>query len=235
MAIPDLTRRARKRDATRAEILETAREQMAREGAAALSLRAIARQMGLSAPALYRYFPDRDALVTALIVDAFNALADAMAAAAGTPAPTQADRLVALGTTYRAWAIAHPQDYLLIFGTPIPGYRAPAEITAPAAKRGMDVLVEAVSAALDSGEFDPPPSYARPSRALQLQLSAWKTNYGYQARTLALHLALVAWTRIHGIVSFELTGALQPFFGDSTELYRAELHQLLLSAGLKTD
>jgi AcrR family transcriptional regulator len=235
MANPDLTRRARKRDATRAEILETAREQMACEGAAALSLRAIARQMGLSAPALYRYFPDRDALVTALIVDAFNALAADLETAAHSPAETQAARLLALGNAYRTWALARPQDYLLIFGTPIPGYHAPAEFTAPAAKRGMDVLVEAVSAALDSGEFDPPPSYTRPSRTLQLQLSAWKTKSGYRARTHALHLALNAWTRMHGLVSFELTGALQPFFGDITEIYRDELRQLLLSAGLKTD
>ena len=103
----------------------------------------------------------------------------------------------------------------------------------PAAKRGMDILVAVVDAALGSGEFDLPPHYARPSHALQAQLHAWQTDYGYQARSAALHLALVAWTRIHGLVSFELTGAFQPFFSDVSELYRSELHQLLIAAGLR--
>src|SRR5262245_25193306 len=100
------TRQANRRSATRQEILDTARAQIAAAGAAALSLRAIARQMQLTAPALYRYFADRDALVTALIVDAFHSLADSLAAA--RDAETQAGmgkRLLEIALAYRAWAL----------------------------------------------------------------------------------------------------------------------------------
>src|SRR6185295_1221679 len=102
------TRQATRRSATRQEILDTARAQMAEAGAAALSLRAVARQMQLTAPALYRYFADRDALVTALIVEAFNALADSLAAVRDSqPEAGLGQRLLAIGLAYRAWALAH--------------------------------------------------------------------------------------------------------------------------------
>jgi AcrR family transcriptional regulator len=131
------TRQARQRESqrqdTREEIKAFARQQMAAEGTAALSLRAIARDMEMTAPALYRYFPSREDLITALIVDAFNALADALEAA--DAAPTQQDygsRLRAVLMAYRGWALEHPTDFQLIYGNPIPGYSAPRELTVPA-------------------------------------------------------------------------------------------------------
>src|SRR5512141_2660275 len=111
------TRQATRRSATRQEILDTARAQIAATGAAALSLRAIARQMELTAPALYRYFPSRDALVTALIVDAYHSLADALEAARDAiPETDPVGRILNIGTAYREWALIKPQWYMLIFG-----------------------------------------------------------------------------------------------------------------------
>src|SRR5215211_2916846 len=105
------TRRERLRDAAYAEIKSIARRQMAEQGAAALSLRAIAAAMGVTPPALYRYYKSRDELVTALIVDAYNDMADALeAAAAAHPAADYAGRFLAVALAYRAWAIAHPAD-----------------------------------------------------------------------------------------------------------------------------
>jgi AcrR family transcriptional regulator len=113
------TRRERLRAATTSEIKQIARQQMAQKGAAALSLRAIAREMGMTSPALYRYFASRDDLVTALIVDAYNSLADALEAARhGCPPTDHKQRLLEMGLAYRNWAISHAQDYTLIFGTP---------------------------------------------------------------------------------------------------------------------
>jgi len=216
--------------------MSVARQQMAVEGASALSLRAIAREMGMTAPALYRYFRSRDDLVTALIVSAFGSLAGALEnAREAMPADDHPGRVLAIVMAYREWALTHPQDYLLIFGTPISGYVAPADITVPVAKRSMDVVVDALMAAWKAGDFEPAPEYARSSAALEAQLTAWKENYGYTAKTPAMHLALAGWGLMHGLVSLELVHQLQPFFGDATEIFRAQMLSLLKRAGLKID
>src|SRR5262245_85809 len=119
------TRREKQYAATSAEIKDTARRLMAEHGTAGVSIRAIARAMGLSAPSLYHYFPNRDELITALISDAFNALADELEQVRDRTAGTAAERLMAVVLAYRSWALAHPLDFQLIYGNPIPGYVAP--------------------------------------------------------------------------------------------------------------
>src|SRR4051812_32366671 len=115
------THRERVQQATREEIKETARRQMMEQGAASLSLRAIAAEMGLTAPALYRYYKNRDELVTALIVDSFYALGGALEAAGMTCAPGDyAGQFVAMMAAYRDWALANRADFTLIYGTPLP-------------------------------------------------------------------------------------------------------------------
>ncbi|HJW64451.1 MAG TPA: TetR/AcrR family transcriptional regulator, partial [Actinomycetes bacterium] len=130
-----LSRRERVRHATAAEIKAVARAQMAANGTAGVTLRAIAREMGMTAPALYRYFGSRDDLVTALVTDAYDALADAMEAAVDAVAPGRhTDRVRAAFGAFRAWGLEHPTEFALIFGSPIPGYVAP-EATRPAGTR----------------------------------------------------------------------------------------------------
>ncbi len=227
------TRRERQHQSIRAEIMDTARQQIAVEGAASLSLRAIARQMELTAPALYRYFKSRDELVTALIVTAYNSLADALEAARDAhPIDDHARRLYAVCLAYRDWALAHAQDYTLIFGTPIPGYVAPFEVTQPAAKRSMDVFVKLIQAAECADQLKPVLAYAQPSTALQKTLGKWKKDYGYTASTTVLHLALVGWSRLHGLILLELFHHVDPFFKDMNELYRTEVVALLEQSGL---
>src|SRR5436190_16826430 len=115
-------------------IKETAWKQIAESGAAALSLRAIARDLKITAPAIYNYFPDRDAMVTALIIDAYTSFGDSQIEARDTlPLENMIGRMRAVGVAYRKWAHTYPQRYQLIFGTPIPGYVAPLMEVLPSA------------------------------------------------------------------------------------------------------
>ena len=127
-------RRQRQRDATTAEIREVARRQLAVTGAAGLSLRAVAREMGLTAPALYRYYDDRDALLTALIVDGYTSLCEQLEAARDA-APDAAGQIAGMSLAYRRWAVTHPHEFALVFGAPVPGYAAPED--GPTHEAGM--------------------------------------------------------------------------------------------------
>ncbi len=135
-------------------IKDTAWKQIAESGAASLSLRAIARELDITAPAIYNYYPSRDDLVTALIVDAFTSLAEAQEASiTGLAQNRRAVRLSALGLAYREWAVTYPQRYHLIFGTPIPNYTAPEEVTQPAAAQALIPLIQAIQDLASAGEL----------------------------------------------------------------------------------
>ena len=128
-------------------IVETAWDQIASQGASALSLRAIARTLNISAPSIYNYFPDRDALVTALIIEAYESFgSQQLEARDSVPPQDLSGRLIAIGLAYRNWALKYPQRYQLIFGTPIPGYEAPMEKVLPSAARSLSALVSVVEA-----------------------------------------------------------------------------------------
>src|SRR5919206_353118 len=154
------TARERVRAELTAEITEAARRQLAEVGAAALSLRAVARELGMASSALYRYFPSRDELLTRLIIDGYDALGEAAEQADDGSAPP-ADRWLAVCRAVRAWARAHPQEYALLYGSPVPGYRAPQDTVPAAARVGLllgRVLGDAARAGLlpeTAGERDP--------------------------------------------------------------------------------
>ena len=222
MTIP--TRRERKRIATAEEIKDVAREQMAVTGAAGLSLRAVAAEMGMTAPALYRYYPSRDALVTALIVDAFDALGSAIRQAQSAAASeADADRILAGLRAYRAWSLAHPAEFQLLFGTPIPGYVAPREVTVPAASRAFAALLAIPFAAWERGAFPcvgaavPPinPDFPLPRDVYVRLIEGWGT--------------------VHGLISLELTGHLAPAIGDSEGAFERAIDHLVHSIGLSPD
>jgi AcrR family transcriptional regulator len=129
------TARERARAELTREIKQEARRQLAAHGAQGLSLRAVARELGMVSSALYRYFPSRDELLTALIIDAYDALGDtAEAADAGQPPADIRGRWEATCRAVRDWALAHPHEYALIYGSPVPGYRAPQATVAPATR-----------------------------------------------------------------------------------------------------
>jgi AcrR family transcriptional regulator len=142
--------RARVRAELTREIADVARRHLASAGAAALSLRAVARELGMASSAVYRYFPSRDDLLTALIVDAYDALGEAAERAeAAAPRDDLRARWHAGCTAAREWALAHPHEYALLYGSPVPGYAAPETTIAPAARVALvlcRVLADGVAA-----------------------------------------------------------------------------------------
>ena len=227
-----LTRRERQRAATIDEIKQIARQQMADKGAAALSLRAIAREMGMTSPALYRYFASRDDLVTALIVDAYNSFADTLMSAPEIyPQDDHAKRVAAIADAYRQWALSHSQEYTLIFGTPIPHYQAPMEVTGPAAGRSMLALIKELDSAYQAGKFNT----WEPSPALQEQMKYWIEKGGQEIPAAVVHAALGCWALIHGLVSLELYGHLSPDSdpGSTGLFFEAEVEATIKRLGLE--
>ena len=212
-------------------IKETAREQIAERGAAALSLRGIARELSITAPAIYNYFPSRDDLVTVLIVDAYHSLAAALAEARDVIHADHAASIIAGINAYRSWALTHAEEYGLIFGTPIPDYHAPMEITGPAAAESMIVLIQVLDAAYQDGNLTPgelPP-------ALGKMLHPWTEKLGYDGPPAIIHLALASWAQIHGLVSLELFGHLTaaPECNEVDALFEAEIQAMVARMGIE--
>jgi AcrR family transcriptional regulator len=203
-------------------IKDTAWKQIAEKGSSALSLRAIARELGITAPAIYNYFSSRDDLVTALIVDAFTSLGEAQQGSIQELSEDNLSaRLSTLGLAYRDWAITYPQRYQLIFGTPIPGYEAPADVTTPAAARSLEPLIETIQAIFAAGRLRADRSTAmRPE--LRSMLEAWSQYTGGNDPEV-LYTALVIWSRVHGLVSMEIGNQLPSFITDPGEIYRREI------------
>jgi AcrR family transcriptional regulator len=203
-------------------IKETAWKQIADKGAAALSLRAIARDLNITAPAIYNYFPRRDDLVTALIVDAFTSLGESQIdSIRDLPEDEFATRLSTLGLAYREWAITYPQRYQLIFGTPIPGYEAPADVTVPAAAWSLRPLIEAIHAIFVAGRLRVERSAAM-TPELESMLEAWSEFMG-GTDVEVLYSALVIWSRVHGLVSMEIGNQMPSFITDPGEIFRREI------------
>ncbi|MFF1791257.1 TetR/AcrR family transcriptional regulator [Kitasatospora sp. NPDC058243] len=217
------TPRERYRAQVQEEIKERAWEQIATAGASALSLNAIAKRMGMSGPALYRYFASRDELITELVRDAYRSLADAFQARAAAGAD-----LAGLAQALRRWALDDPQRYLLVYGTPVPGYRAPEDTTRISVEI-MAVLLDACTAELSPAEQSPavsPSSAVSPSPfdAHLAEHRAWAGEH--PAPPAVLHLALAVWTRLHGVLSLELAGHFTGMGFDPAQLYAAELRSL---------
>jgi AcrR family transcriptional regulator len=202
------TARQRARAELTREIKEAARRQLAETGAPQLSLRAVARELGLVSSALYRYFPSRDDLLTALIIDAYNSLGEAAEAAAeanGAAGPRSGWRAVCHAV--RDWARANPHEYALIYGSPVPGYQAPRDTVGPAARVPLVLgqLVrdsQAIQAASPAAPAAAPPVPAL--LAAQAAIVAGAIAPGVPEPVIVR--VLIAWTQLFGMISFELFG-----------------------------
>lgn len=191
--------RARNRAAIESEILLLAGEHLARYGAPGLSLRAIARELGMASSAVYRYVASRDELLTRLIIAAYDSLADAVEdELAGHPDAAPLTAFGGIARATRAWALAHPHEYALIYGSPVPDYHAPAERTLPAGTRVPQLLV-AVLARFDQQ----PPGDDLDDRALRHLLDD-PVFAGAGLTTGSVRRGLVAWTLVLGAVSSEV-------------------------------
>src|SRR5581483_321368 len=154
------------------EVKRVARTLMRVSGTAGLTLRGIAREMNVTAPAIYHYFPSLDDLTTALVVDGFLSIGLAIESAIETAAPQGLiAQLVAGVLAYRTWALEHPTEFQLIYGNPIPGYVAPEDITNPAARRPLAAIGRVLAALHAEGHIHPKANYASvpPSIAVHLE------------------------------------------------------------------
>ena len=209
--------REQSRARTMAAILAAAREEIATRGGGGLSMRAVAREVGMVSSAVYRYFPTREALLTAMILESYEGLA---AALAEVRARRPDLRWVALGTALRDWAIDRPHEFQLIYGTPIPGYVAPPE-TIPAAAAVAAPFLEVAKGA------EPPP-FARPALVRQMSTVAEVTD-GSGVAAAAVIAELVA---LVGLVTLELGGHLVGSADPADELFGALLRRQVDTLGL---
>jgi AcrR family transcriptional regulator len=198
--------RARVRAEMTAEIKAVARRHLETDGAN-LSLRAVARDMGMVSSALYRYFASRDELLTALILDAYNAVADEVEAAdAAVPDPADLRaRWLAVARAIRTWALAKPAEYALIYGSPVPGYAAP-QATAIAATRTAVVLVRILADGNSSGALAPGNSSPPISPAVRADLTRASVDIAPSLPAALMLAGTAAWIHLFGTVSFELFG-----------------------------
>jgi AcrR family transcriptional regulator len=224
-----MTPRQRAREQAMVDIKRIAREQLAAQGGAALSLRAIARELGIVSSAMYRYVPSRDELLTMLIEDAYNSLGDAAAAADAVCERTDlVGRWKAVGTAVRDWAVASPSEYALIYGSPVPGYAAPPDRTVVPGSRVTMLLVGLVDAAESAcgGPNPPVPPTVRED------LDGIREGLGVRADDDLLARAILAWTALFGLISFELFGQLVGGVHDHAAHFDHQLDRLALLIGL---
>jgi len=198
------TARARARAELTAAILESARGHLAVEGAAGLSLRAVARDLGMVSSAIYRYFPSRDDLLTRLIIDSYNSLADSVEERERT-VTRRTDlraRWMAVAHGSRDWALAKPQEWALIYGSPVPGYRAPQDTIGPASRVPtllLTILVELTTA----GNVDDPQAVPRAVRA---SLAPIRQSLPDVVPDDLVVRGLMSWTELIGAISLEING-----------------------------
>ena len=227
-----LSYRDRRRAAVIQEIKDTALGRLTDEGPDGLSLRAIARDMGLTVQSLYHYFASRDRLISALVEDGHNGLGDALETARDAhPVADRRARLVATSVAYREWALAHRSEFQLIYGTPIADYHPPPSpavaTVAPAARIG------AVFRSVVFAGWSPEQLAAIPDehldRSLQVELATAQQKFAASEQQLppaALQRFIRWWGQLHGLITLEVFGHLRWLAQDAGRLYRATVLQL---------
>jgi len=223
------TARARARAELTGEIKAAARRQLETSGAESLSLRAISRELGMVSSALYRYFPSRDDLLTALIIDAYDALGEAAEAAAQQEYPHPREAWIAVYAAVRDWARANPHEYALIYGSPITGYQAPQTTVQPAVRVPM-VLLRILQQANEEGwvqTLDAP----EPTGRLAEQVDTVAALAPGVPRPMLLRM-VIAWTQLFGMISFELFGQLVGSMDPADDFFKETSRQMAAYVGI---
>ncbi|MEU9287388.1 TetR/AcrR family transcriptional regulator [Streptomyces sp. NPDC048275] len=212
--------RDRFRAQVRQEVKAAALRQLAEGGPEALSLNAIAKQLGMTGPALYRYFANRDSLLTELVIDAYGDLASALARAAGDTTGHAAARLAAVVRAYRDWARTEPHRYRLLFRAPLPGYDAQSTSLVDASQPAMNVALNVASALAASDTALPEGSRS--------QFGEWMKRHAIEDVSAAVAArTTMLWAHLHGLVSLEIEGNFTSMGIDPTLFYEEEVRDFV--------
>lgn len=215
------------------DIVRIGRSHLATDGAAALSLRAVARDLGVVSSAVYRYVASRDELLTLLVVDGYEELGDAVDAALVKVDPADhAGRMSAIGRAVRAWALREPATYALLYGSPVPGYAAPTERTTETGTRVIRRLVEVWEDAWVAGSLGLPDEPVVPRR-LSRDLARVRREMGLTAPDALIARGMLVWAALFGCVSFEVFGQYGPnAFTDPKDVFEHHLRVLVATVGI---
>jgi len=223
-----LTARERARRELTAEILGAARHQLSELGAAALSVRAVARELGLASSAVYRYFATRDELLTALVVEAYDGIGTAVETASADDGRSPRERFTAGCAALRAWALEHPHEYALVHGSPVPGYRGDARTTAAGSRAPLALLSVLADVEPRSGRELPAVLVEQAGRVT----AAAADGPAGRASARVVVAAARAWTTLLGLVSSELFGQLANTFDPADAFAVAAVEALADDLGL---
>jgi|SRR4051812_36188947 AcrR family transcriptional regulator len=195
-------KRQESRERIEREIIEIGRRHLVTEGAAGLSVRAIARELGMVSSAVYRYVVSRDDLLTLLLIDVYTELADAVDHAKASSSGAWRDQLWAIARAAREWAVAQPACWALLYGSPVPGYRAPAELTVGPGTRVVGALFDAVDAGIDAG--DVVLSNAPALQRMSADFDGIRAEFSFNGDDATVLKCILMWAALVGAISLEV-------------------------------
>ena len=197
-------KRQESRERTEREIIEIGRRHLVTEGAAGLSVRAIARDLGMVSSAVYRYVKSRDDLLTLLLIDAYTELADAVDRAQQSTSDTWTDRILAIARAARRWAVDQPACWALLYGSPVPGYQAPAEMTVGPGTRVVGAVFDAIASGIASGAVTV--SNAQAAQPMSADFDRVRDEFGFAADDATVLKCFLLWAALVGAISLEVFG-----------------------------
>lgn len=190
------------REQIEARIIELGRRQLVERGAAGLSVRAIARELGMVSSAVYRYVSSRDELVTLLLVDAYSDLADCVDRARETVGELWSDDVIAIARAARRWAVAHPARWALLYGSPVPGYHAPPERTVAVGTRVVVALFDAMAAGIATGDIRLTNQVA--PQPMSSDFERIRQEFGFPGDDQLVAKCFLLWAAVLGAISMEV-------------------------------
>ncbi|OBG74491.1 MULTISPECIES: TetR/AcrR family transcriptional regulator [unclassified Mycobacterium] len=197
-------KRQETRDQIEARIVELGRRQLVERGAAGLSVRAIARELGMVSSAVYRYVSSRDELVTLLLVDAYTDLADSVDRARESVGDLWSDDVIAIARAARRWAVAHPARWALLYGSPVPGYHAPPERTVAVGTRVVVALFDAMAAGIATGDIRLTNVVA--PQPMSSDFQRLRREFGFPGDDQLVAKCFLLWAGVLGAISMEVFG-----------------------------
>jgi AcrR family transcriptional regulator len=197
-------KRQESRDRIEGQIIELGRRHLITEGAAGLSLRAIARDLGMVSSAVYRYVASRDDLLTLLLVDAYSDLADAVVAARHAAGEAWRDQLMAIARAVRQWALDQPASWALLYGSPVPGYHAPRHQTVGPGTRVVAALFDAIAAGIADGDI--PKTNIGAPQPLSSDFGRIRDEFAFPGDDAAVAKCFLLWAGVVGAISLEVFG-----------------------------